>query len=30
MAHEILIVEDDDGIRRFLRISLRSEGYRVS
>lgn len=30
MAHEILIVEDDDGIRRFLRISLRSEGYKVS
>lgn len=30
MSHEILIVEDDEGIRRFLRISLRSEGYRVS
>lgn len=30
MAHDILIVEDDDAIRRFLRISLRSEGYKVS
>lgn len=30
MADEILIVEDDDSIRRLLRISLKTEGYRVS
>ena len=27
---EILVVEDDDTIRRLLKISLRTEGYRVS
>ena len=30
MADEILVVEDDDTIRRLLKISLRTEGYRVS
>lgn len=30
MSDEILVVEDDDTIRRLLRISLRTEGYRVS
>lgn len=29
MQDEILVVEDDDGIRDLLRISLRTEGYRV-
>lgn len=29
MSDEILVVEDDDVIRRLLRISLRTEGYRV-
>lgn len=29
MSDEILVVEDDDTIRRLLRISLRTEGYRV-
>lgn len=27
---EILVVEDDDTIRRLLKVSLRTEGYRVS
>lgn len=30
MADEILIVEDDESIRRLLRISLKTEGYSVS
>ena len=30
MSDEILVVEDDDNIRQLLRISLRTEGYRVS
>lgn len=30
MSDEILVVEDDDGIRRLLRIALSTEGYRVS
>ena len=30
MSDEILVVEDDDSIRRLLRISLKTEGYRVS
>lgn len=29
MSDEILVVEDDDNIRQLLRISLRTEGYRV-
>lgn len=29
MSEEILVVEDDDVIRRLLRISLRTEGYRI-
>lgn len=29
MGDEILVIEDDDTIRRFLKISLRTEGYRV-
>lgn len=29
MGEEILVVEDDDNIRRLLRISLKTEGYRV-
>lgn len=29
MSDEILIVEDDDNIRQLLRISLKTEGYRV-
>lgn len=30
MNHEILVVEDDDNIRRLLRVSLKTEGYRVT
>ena len=30
MSDEILVVEDDATIRRLLRISLRTEGYRVT
>lgn len=30
MSEEVLVVEDDATIRRLLRISLRTEGYRVS
>lgn len=30
MNPEILVVEDDDSIRRLLRISLKTEGYRVA
>ena len=30
MSDEILVVEDDESIRRLLRVSLRTEGYRVT
>ena len=28
--HHILIIEDEQPIRRFLRASLKNEGYRIS
>lgn len=30
MSEEILVIEDDDTIRRFLALSLQSSGYRVT